>query len=328
MTVAGVVALVPLLWFHGHAFGSIWRTGYSFTGHSSAFSWDYFATHALYAVKTLSQMPFGVSLFFPLGLVGLGWGLARRRREAMFLMLWCVPGLLLYMAYYWIIVDDSGGWLVSRGTVLYVRLYLTLYPSFVIAGLMVLSGVIGPRFWRGIVVAAGVVLLGIVQFYLTPEAWWQYEGTAVSDQAATQLVRGHLRPDAVIVADGYAAYSLVYYTDMTVFYPSYFAADWVRRHLEPGDAAAGSPAFWNPLRRERFAAIAGKKSGEELDALFAERLLFYARQGKQVGLVVSSESKPWYQMLEGAFTREVIAEDSKHHVVLFELKPKAGAVVR
>ena len=102
-------------------------TGYDATNESSGFSaatflnkWD-FTVYQLYL--------FGLFLFLPLGIAGLGIMFRGNWRLAIVLTMWAIPGSLLYTAYYW--GDRVPG-------VAFLRFFLTVFPPMIIAGLWLL----------------------------------------------------------------------------------------------------------------------------------------------------------------------------------------------
>jgi 4-amino-4-deoxy-L-arabinose transferase-like glycosyltransferase len=331
-TGAGMLAfaagILPLLIFHMHAFGSPWTTGYSLTGHAGAFSVHSFLNHAPYALATLCKFPFGLPVLFPLGLIGIGWLVFSRGRAGLFLLLWCVPSLLLYMAYYWITQDNSpqDNWIYSRDNLLYVRFFLTLYPGFLIAALLLAERVLGKGWPAKICIVGLAVVLGSINLLVMPD-WDTYMGSASEDQAAVELVRKSLPPDSAVVAD-FPSFSLIYYTDMTVFYVRYFSPAWVEDRLRPPPPGSDSPPDFNPRRRARFAHELGGRTQDELSAILCQRLLALAKAGHTTGLVISTDDPPWYNIVEDSFTLVPIDQDPPMHLLLFRLDPKAPATAK
>jgi len=308
----GLIGILPLLWYHWSAFGSPFKTGYALTGEAAAFSVSSFVHHFPLALRTLAGFATGLSLFLPLGVLAMAVGLRKQFRPAFFFILWCVPTLLLYSAYYWVNAEEP---------VLYVRFFLTLFPAFVLPALMLVDRLAGKRRVVRYVAAGAIVLLSAFNL-LSGRGEDRFTGTAFPDVAAAELIQQALPPDAVIVADGFSAFSIVYYTDTTVLYPGYFSDRWVTERLRP--AEPDRPADFNPLRRERFAARVEGKSGEELDELLRQRLLAFARDHRTLALVTMSYSDPWYIVLSGAFDATRVAENEGAGVKLFRLTPKSG----
>ena len=315
--VAGVLALAgvaPLLWYHGRAFGSPFVTGYSFTGEASAFSLANFQGHFPKVIAIFCGSAQGLSLFFPLAIAGLAYVARKAPAAGLFLTLWCIPTLLLYASYYW--VND-------QYPLLYIRFFLTLFPGFLIAAFMLLHVLTGRWAWmRYGVVALLVVHAGITLEHMTPLR--SIEGTAHDDQIATALVRRALPADAVVLADGYSAYSLVYYTDMTILYPRYFVGTWVRRHVLIADERNGATADFNPLRTQRFAAALGGLSDEQLSDLLMERLRAYCGAGRRVALLVEGDPGRWEAILGGRFTLTPIAANDAEKIFLYRLDPRVA----
>ena len=119
------IPCVLLVAYNYGAMGAI--TGYDTTNESTGFSWENFAAKWQFM---LSQMH-DVGLFFvlPLSLLGLLLLVRWSWKLGTFMLLWFVPGTLLYTSYYW--------GLNTHG-VSYLRFFLTVFPPaiFAVAWLM------------------------------------------------------------------------------------------------------------------------------------------------------------------------------------------------
>jgi hypothetical protein len=328
--VAGLLAIVPLMAHLNHAFGSPFTTGYSLSGEAGAFSLAHFGRHFPYALKALSQLPLGLSVLFPLALAGMGIALRRDPRVGGFMAVATLPTLLLYGAYYWFIADPTPWWQpYSLGSLLYLRFFLGVFPMLVIAALWFVERLLDrreaksqvrsedPVFPRGHAIVAGlVVLLGVTNLLLFPP-WRSFFGTAVHDALSMELVLDNVPPDAVIVADGFTTYSLIYETNATVYYPRYFAKPWVDLHIAP--ATATRPADYDPLRRKRFADLLAGRTDSQLFDLLRDRLVEHARRGQSVWLLVEVTPDPWYGPLGETFEATPVAGEQVTNVALLRL---------
>lgn len=288
----GVVALLPLIWFQYRSFGSSWTSGYALTSESSAFSWTYFQHHLAYALGAIFRPASGLFLLGPLGLTALIYLPFRRERVlAVFLTLWIFPILLLYIAYYWI---------TTGSPVLYVRFFLPIYPALLLAGLLLLD-----RRTRGRALgrlAVQVLVLGAA-FCPMGFRWDNTAGEGMNDlsRRGSLFARAHLPPQSVVVADFMIPYSLIYFSDFTVYYPSYFDREWVEARLQSGEE--GPPAF-NPLRARRMAEALGGRSQEALRNLLQQKLLGYCLAGRTVAVVTVEDFDHWPITLGPALTVE------------------------
>jgi hypothetical protein len=322
---AGLLVLLPLFVYLHHAFGSPFTTGYGLSGEAAAFSLQHFVAHAPYALKALSQFPLGLSLLFPLALAGMLYALWREPRLGLLFVLTTLPTLALYSAYYWFIADPTPWWQpVSYESLIYLRFFLGIFPMLTIAGLWFLDRLLHRAATAQdtitparVLLAAVLLVLGIMNLVYFPR-WGKFVGTAARDLAAMELVSRHLPPDAVIVPDGYSAYSLIYETDMTVYYPRYFNATWVSQHLAPGTATR--PADYDPLRRGRFAAALESADRTDLFSLLESRLVEHARAGRTVWILYETSSPRWYAPLERAFTLTPVDGNRDFGIVLFQLR--------
>jgi hypothetical protein len=305
-----LVGIAPLLWFHWRAFGSLLATGYSLTQESAAFSLGNFLAHLPLVLTTFCSLDNGVFLLFPVALAGLVYACWKKPEEGVFLALWCVPVLLLYTAYYWVNV---------RFPLLYIRFFLTLFPGLLIAVFLLLHAWL----WRRLPARIAVVVVLIVQAGMAMERMTPFiriEGTADVDRIATALVRRALPSDSVVLADTFLAYSLVYYTDMTILYPRYFAGKWVRERLLTPDQKNHLPADFNPLRARRFAEALGGLTDAQLAEALRQRLTAYAHEGRTVALVVEGDSEKWQVLLGGTFSLTPVGQDDRVIVYRLDLR--------
>lgn len=117
-TLGWLIPVGYLVAFNHHAMGTI--TGYDTTHESEfgqAFTWDQFYEHWEIALREIHNV--GTFFFLPIGVMGMLALMRRSVRLTLALLLWFVPGLVLYMSYYW--VFTNGGW--------YLRFFLTLFPA-------------------------------------------------------------------------------------------------------------------------------------------------------------------------------------------------------
>jgi hypothetical protein len=119
---------VPVLWLFGFnwfAMGSI--TGYDSTNESTGFTMGEFQNKWEFTVYDLYL--YGAFCLLPLMLMGLAVMWRWNWRVALALLLWLVPGVLLYAAYYW------GNDLVGLS---YLRFFLTLLPAMILPAVWML----------------------------------------------------------------------------------------------------------------------------------------------------------------------------------------------
>lgn len=311
----GILGLLPLLWFQWHAFGSPFTSSYAYTGQSGAFSIRYFFDHFFFALKTLVSIPTGLFIWFPLGIVALFLRKWVPARQALFLALAALPTFVLYTSYYWVNRVEP---------VMYVRFFLTLFPLLIIAALMPVDAFTRCAAIPRYAAIAAVVIVATINLSLMPDQA-NIGGTAATDLAASRLAQRSLPKDAVVVSDGYAAYSLVYYTDMTVIYPVYFSESWVRDRLNSVQGVAGQVTELNALRAERFGALVRGRNQTELYDLLEQKLLELARGGRDINLLTregTGGDQPWFSFLQRSFNFEPRARDEESKLILFSLRAK------
>ncbi|MBC8107426.1 MAG: glycosyltransferase family 39 protein, partial [Anaerolineae bacterium] len=129
LAVPALAWLVPtgiLLAYNYAAMGSF--SGYDTTNESTAFTWRTFTDKWDDTVQQLYD--YSMYLIPPLALAGLFLMYRWSWRAALLVTLWLVPGMLLYIAYYFG-KQRPGMW--------YLRFFLTLFPPMVIAAMWLLK---------------------------------------------------------------------------------------------------------------------------------------------------------------------------------------------
>ncbi len=105
-------------------------TGYDSTRESTGFTLAEFKSKWEMTVQQLHM--YGLFLLLPLGFVGMLMMFDRALRYATLILLWLIPGLLLYIAYYW------GRQIQGVG---YLRFFLTLFPPVIASAMYLFSAV-------------------------------------------------------------------------------------------------------------------------------------------------------------------------------------------
>jgi len=119
-----LIPVVALLAYNRVTIGD-W-TGYDSTNESSGFTWSMFTTKWRFAVDQLYDTAlYGV---LPLGLAGLALAFRWNWRAALVLLLWFLPGTLLYMSYYYGMNLPP-----SMAMIGYTRFFASMLPAAVIA---------------------------------------------------------------------------------------------------------------------------------------------------------------------------------------------------
>lgn len=183
------VPYAALALFHWQAYGAPWRSGYSLTSESSAFSWRFVWQNLQIYVPEFFTLMIG-----PAGIIALlAWRI--RRRQALFWGLWLLPTFVLYLMYYWAPDGESVGAL---------RFLTPLLPAVILLALLSLR-----RLVRA--VHRGIPLLLTVGLLLAVQGFWAWtwitrmgEQRFASDLQNAVLVetlRQHIPAGAVIIAD-------------------------------------------------------------------------------------------------------------------------------
>jgi hypothetical protein len=124
LAVTGAFSLpVLVLLAYNRASMGAW-TGYDPTNESTGFAMSYFAANWSNMLRQLYSN--GLFFLLPVCVLGLVMMLAgRNARQGIMLLLWALPGILLYTGYYWA---------PERGGLGYARFFLTFFPPLLVAG--------------------------------------------------------------------------------------------------------------------------------------------------------------------------------------------------
>jgi len=284
---AAVLAIAPLMIFQWKAFGSPFTTGYSFCGESAAFSAQWFAKHIGPLIVGLNTSGFGHCGAFPLAAIGLivwaiAWMVGRPGARGSthpvgFLLLWVVPSLLLYSAYYWISPEPQ----------LYLRLVLGIYPGILIGAALVLKALATRSRWlAGLMAVMLCALAAAGRVYPTTEfALRRDRMMADMVREAAALMPESTRPDSLVIADYWLAYYFRFATNCDVIYPSYVDASWVAKRA----ANATLPGQWdfNKLRAKRFFDRLGDRTQDELNVILRQEIAQRLGRGHEVLLLTA-----------------------------------------
>lgn len=283
MAVGFVIAITPLALFQWRAFGSPFRSGYSFTGESTAFGLDTFVQHLPSLLTMLNTDPFGLPVLLPAALLGLLlWciGLAMRFPAAtrqvspvVFLLLWIAPTLLLYTAYYW----------SSPHATIYLRLFISTFPAVIIAAAATADALTRGRLlaritFHGVLLASSFWMIFAAepqQLNRTTLAWFS--------ESAASTAREALPEGSLLVADKMSAFAAVFATNHQIITPLMFDAAEIQQRQQ---IAQGPPPHeLNAVRAQRYLPLVAGKSQEQLDDLLRQLILQHLEKGQRVGLL-------------------------------------------
>jgi len=120
-------AVVGGLLVFNHVGSGHW-TGYDSTNESSGFTVEEFMNKWEFTTQQLYM--YGLFLVLPLGLMGLALMFQKSWRLGLVMVLWFVPGVILYTAYYW--GEQAPG-------IGYLRFFLTLFPPVIASAMWLLA---------------------------------------------------------------------------------------------------------------------------------------------------------------------------------------------
>jgi len=125
LTVGWLIPVGGLLLYNLKSLGSI--TGYDPTNESKpgqAFTLDHFYDNWETMLRHLTT--YGLFFLFPIGVLGLAFMFAWRRRVALVMAAWILPCMACYTFYYWAPDGNNIG---------YLRFFLTIFPAIILCGM-------------------------------------------------------------------------------------------------------------------------------------------------------------------------------------------------
>ena len=290
LVMAGAAALViaPLAIHHWLAFGAPWRTGYALCGESTGFSWDWFKKNWWLMITRLNSP--GLTLIFPIGLIGLAW---LDRKRAVLLSSWALPAMLLYTAYYWAPAGEGPG---------YTRFFVSVFPPLILAGLAMLCKVV-----PAVPVGVFVALAATANMRETMPQLDRRAERLRSVQQTWRVLHDKLPADAVVVANGRTLNFVEYAGDYTMFSTDAFDRTALRKRIQ-----ILNDRDPHPFQRRK-AEVLSKELGDKTDTQLADMqrslLTSNVAAGRMVALLASREEfRSARGRLGGAFQYDSLAE--------------------
>ena len=183
------IPCAALALFHWQAYGAPWRSGYSLTSESSAFSWRFVWENLQIYLPEFFTLMIG-----PAGVIALlAWRV--RRRQAAFWCAWLLPTFLLYLTYYWAPDGESTGAL---------RFLTPLLPAVILLALLSLRRLIRTVHRRIPLLLTLALLLAVQGLWAWSRLSRQGEQRYASDfpkEVVVESVLQHVSSGAVIIAD-------------------------------------------------------------------------------------------------------------------------------
>ncbi len=265
----------------GFSEGSFWHNFWYADAGKAAFTWGKVLLTWEQVVRTFHDT--GMLFSLPLGLAGLAMVFRRSWRFGILLLLWLIPGILLYTSYYW--SPDRG--------VSYARFFVTFFPALTLgAAVCVRHGIVGSddfgqrRKSIAMPIAAGLVVALAAGIGAYRAANGLEDGAAMSNQSLVGMQRQYtslsvagdvlhkLVPNnAVLFADGpRMADGMMNYGQFmgrfelyqfNAFTDSAMRAFLARREPDPNDP--------NPLQQRRREYMAEIYKGKTLRDLYSEQ---------------------------------------------------------
>jgi len=216
---------------------------------------------------------------FPLALAGLAMVFRRSWQLGVVLLLWLIPGILLYTSYYW--SPDRG--------VSYARFFVTFFPAFALGvAVCIRHGIVGSDDFgirrRSVVtpIAAGIVVAAAAGVGLYRACTGLEDGAPTPNQSLVGMHRQHISlavageamaknipGDAVVFADGpRTSEGLMNYGQFMGTYQLFqfnsFTDSVMRVFLAKRDPDPTDPNPLQPRRREYLAEVYKGKTQQDL----------------------------------------------------------------
>ena len=269
MAAAAALVIAPLAIHHWLAFGAPWRTGYALCGEATGFGWEWFKKNWWLMVTRLNSP--GLTLIFPVGLVGLGYLATRDRKRATLLALWALPAMLLYTAYYWAPVGDGPG---------YVRFFVSVFPPLILAALAMLTETMP-------VLALGgfVALAATANWREATQSLERRTERLQFVQRTWEILRQHLPADAVVVANGRTLNFVEFAGDHAMFSSDAFDRSAIKNRTKILNDLDPHP--FQRRKAETLARTLGDKTDAQLAEMQRALLVTNVAAGRVVALVAS-----------------------------------------
>ncbi len=215
LTLGWLIPVVGLLIYNLVAMRT--PTGYDPTNESKpgqAFTLDHFYDNWETMLRHLAT--YGLFFVFPIGVVGLAWMFAWRRRVALVMAAWILPCMACYTFYYWAPDGTNIG---------YLRFFLTIFPALVLCAMWAI-GDLGylvslktqSRFTRGVAMTiAPLIAIIATAVHLQNDT---------RDLETIQYSRLMLKINADQVLDVVPANSVIFAPDYQLFHHLQFMRDY------------------------------------------------------------------------------------------------------
>lgn len=290
-----------LLLYNTLVFGSPFTTGYALSAEQNAFQWSEIDERLPAVVDGLHHQ--GLWYLAELGLLGVlllrGWV------NRTLLLLWVAPTLLLYTSYYYF-----------GSSIAYLRLFLCLFPAFLLGGFALLDH---PARWSGV---WRWVVVGFLVFFTAEagrgkfaayarditSAWGKHLQAQAADAAGEHLPYGAVvfaEPGCAVHLDRGKRFDLY---NLHAFHPrgherllgnaraavrhAERLEHW-RKRKQQGKRVGDSPRRSSPgmqIERAREVLAFYQENGEKLRALLSARVREHLQRGETVALLVEESS--------------------------------------
>lgn len=207
-------------------------TGYDPTNESTGFRYEYFEVNWLTFIDLMQRG--GMIFVFPVGAIGLFCMLFWHWRLATLMLLWAIPGITIYLFYYWAPDGQTLG---------YMRFFLTIFPPLAVGafGMLQMAADTGSqavpwrlRFGRGLgaataalVLAGGTAAMGAYRALPEMERL-HVNGVNLADRAA-KLNETVPAGSVVFCDDTNLGHYLQFTSDIILYGSDVISAQWLRR---------------------------------------------------------------------------------------------------
>ena len=278
MTMAAIMAVMPLLIHHWKAFGAPWVTGYSLCGESTGFGWKFFKENWWLMLTRMDTG--GLILLFPLGLVGLAYLATHDAKRGLLLGLWAVPGLFLYSAYYWAPQGDGPG---------YVRFFVSVFPPLILGALALLCYAVRARpWWWEVGLGMFVIVVATANLREAMRQLDRQRDHLLFAKETTERVQDKLKDGAVIVANDRLLNFLEFAGDYRLYAQETFDRGAIQNRIKI--LKDNDPRPFQRRKAEKLAEAQGKKSDSELTQEQRDLINQQLTAGREIAMILPKDS--------------------------------------
>jgi hypothetical protein len=267
-------------------------------------------------------------LLFPVGLAGLAVLAIRKRPAWWLLVLWAIPSLILYTAYYWAPKGEGMG---------YVRFFISIFPPLIIGALGLLQVAVRARGPRIALLGLFVLLVSTTAMHRSIEVFDGYLQRYTLHKRTTDAIADYLPTDAAILTSNGFSNFIEFFGDYRLYNHETFDRGAIQRRMRVLQLEQAEPNPFQRERAERLAQLVGNKTNTQLLKLQRAFMRDLTADGHAVGLIANEwQLRHWrgrigneYQfLLRSGWNEQRTDRRGNLQVIdyaLYEVLPRDGA---